>query len=140
MQNGAKNAKNAKETSMHFRLWQHWLQTKKKQNKGPINTSERPLTFECKRNNATLTPDTIFVLNRVARWFVFQPKIPNWENNSRVSDWKMLIYFMDMWNNLWTFGIFHEHSAHCVFIWYIFPVLVSCTKKNLATLVLNATK
>jgi hypothetical protein len=25
--------------------------------------------------------------------------------------------------------------VHFVFIWYIFPVLVSCTKKNLATLV-----
>jgi hypothetical protein len=31
---------------------------------------------------------------------------------------------------LWTFGIFCDHFGIC-----IFPVLVSCTKKNLATLV-----
>jgi hypothetical protein len=41
----------------------------------------------------------------------------------------------------WPFGIFYEafgicydHLVHFVSIWYIFPVLVSCTKKNLATL------
>jgi hypothetical protein len=32
-----------------------------------------------------------------------------------------------------TFWIFNDHLVHVVFIWYIFPVLVSCTKKNLAT-------
>jgi hypothetical protein len=31
-------------------------------------------------------------------------------------------------------GIFYDHLVHFVLIWYIFPVLVSCTKKNLATL------
>jgi hypothetical protein len=29
---------------------------------------------------------------------------------------------------------FYDHLVHFVFIWYIFPALVSCTKKNLATL------
>jgi hypothetical protein len=32
-------------------------------------------------------------------------------------------------------GIFYGHLAYFVAIWYIFPVLVCCTKKNLATLV-----
>jgi hypothetical protein len=32
------------------------------------------------------------------------------------------------------FGIFCSHLLHFRTIWYIFPVLVSCTKKNLATL------
>jgi hypothetical protein len=41
---------------------------------------------------------------------------------------------MAIWNILWIFGIFYDHSVHFVFIWYLFPVLVSCTKKNLATL------
>jgi hypothetical protein len=31
-------------------------------------------------------------------------------------------------------GIFYDHLVHFVFIWYIFPFLVSSTKKNLATL------
>jgi hypothetical protein len=52
----------------------------------------------------------------------------------RAIDWKMLIYFMDIWNILHTFGIFYNHLVHFVFIWYIFPVSVSFTKINLATL------
>jgi hypothetical protein len=48
--------------------------------------------------------------------------------------WEMLIYFRPIWNILWIFGIFYNHWVHFGFIWYIFPVLVSCTQKNLATL------
>jgi hypothetical protein len=44
-------------------------------------------------------------------------------------------YFMAIWNISWRFGIFYDHLVDFVFIWYIFPVLVSCNKKNLATLV-----
>jgi hypothetical protein len=47
---------------------------------------------------------------------------------------KILTYFMAIWNILMTLGIFYNHLVHFMFIWYIFPVLVSCTKKNLATL------
>jgi hypothetical protein len=46
----------------------------------------------------------------------------------------LLIYFMAFWNILRTFGISYNHLVHFVFICYIFPVLVSCTNKNLATL------
>jgi hypothetical protein len=46
----------------------------------------------------------------------------------RATNW---ILYMATWNILWIFG---DHSVHFVFIWYIFPVLVSCTEKNLATL------
>jgi hypothetical protein len=53
-------------------------------------------------------------------------------------DGKMLIYFRSFWNILWTFGIFYYHLVLFVFIWYIFPVLLSCTKKNLATLLRTA--
>jgi hypothetical protein len=42
--------------------------------------------------------------------------------------------FMAIGNILRTFGIVYNHLVHFVFIWYIFPVLVSCTNKNLATL------
>jgi hypothetical protein len=42
----------------------------------------------------------------------------------------MLVYFMDTWSNLRSFVIFYGYLV----IWYIFPVLVFCTKKNLATL------
>jgi hypothetical protein len=46
----------------------------------------------------------------------------------------MFIYFMAIWNILWRFWYITY-----VFIWCIFPGLVSCTKKNLATLVVVLT-
>jgi hypothetical protein len=64
----------------------------------------------------------------------FQTKNPNLGKYWRALDWKMLIYFMAIWNILQTFGIFYDQLVHFGFIWYIFPVLVSCPKKNLATL------
>jgi hypothetical protein len=48
----------------------------------------------------------------------------------------MLVYFKAIWKILRTFGIFYDYLVHFVFIKYI---LVSCTKKNLATLVSDAT-
>jgi hypothetical protein len=48
------------------------------------------------------------------------------------------VYFMDIWFILWTFGvfcgnlvcIFYEHLVYFVVIWYIYPFLVRCTKKE----------
>jgi hypothetical protein len=45
-----------------------------------------------------------------------------------------LVYFTAIRNILRTYGIFYGHIIYFVAIWYIFPVLVCCTKKNLATL------
>jgi hypothetical protein len=50
----------------------------------------------------------------------FQTQNPNFGKNFRASDWKMLIYFMVIWNILWISGIFCDHSVHIVLIWYIF--------------------
>jgi hypothetical protein len=62
----------------------------------------------------------------------------------RVLRWKMLAYFMAIWYTLWLFGIFFPLLVYFVAIWYIlysfgtvFPVLVSCTEKDLATLLGN---
>jgi hypothetical protein len=41
---------------------------------------------------------------------------------------------MTIWSILRPLKIFYGHLVYFVVIWYIFPVLVSCTKKNLATL------
>jgi hypothetical protein len=65
----------------------------------------------------------------------FGTKIPIRVNFERVVDWKRLIHFAAIWNILRTFGIFDDDLVYFEFIWYIFPVLVSCTKENLATLV-----
>jgi hypothetical protein len=37
----------------------------------------------------------------------------------RVLQWKMLVYFLDIWYILWTFGIFCGHLVYFVDIWYI---------------------
>jgi hypothetical protein len=64
----------------------------------------------------------------------FQTKNPNLGRFWRALYLKMSLYFMALWNNLHTFGIFYDPLVHFVCIWCIFPVLVSCTKNNLATL------
>jgi hypothetical protein len=75
----------------------------------------------------------------------FQTKNPNLGKFWRPLDWKMLIYFMAIWNILQTFGIFYGHLGYLMTMWYIFrsfgtffPLLVPCTKKNLATLLLSS--
>jgi hypothetical protein len=65
----------------------------------------------------------------------FQTKNSNLGKFCRALNWKMLIYFMVIWNILRAFGMVNYCLVHFMFIWYIFPVLVSCTKKNLASLV-----
>jgi hypothetical protein len=70
---------------------------------------------------------------RVARWFVFKPKIQIWVTFG-------VPWIGKCWYVLWPFGIFHDLLVHFVFIWYIFPVLASCSKKNLATLSLGYKK
>jgi hypothetical protein len=63
----------------------------------------------------------------------FQTKKSYFGKFLRALEWKMLIYFMGISNILLTFGIFSDNLVQFVFFWYIFPVLVSCTKKNLAS-------
>jgi hypothetical protein len=54
--------------------------------------------------------------------FFSNQKIPIWVNLFwRALDWKMLTYFVAIWNILQTFGIFYDHLVKFVFIWYIFP-------------------
>jgi hypothetical protein len=105
-----------------------------------------PSVVKVEFKNCTLTSNTIFLLrrwwprfmNRVARWFVFKPKIP------------FLVNFVGScirrcWYILWPFGIFCCQLVDLMAICYIlcsfdtyFPVLVYCTKPNLATLFMNA--
>jgi hypothetical protein len=49
----------------------------------------------------------------VARWLIFEPKIPIWVNyGGPYLDRKMLIYFMAIWNIIRTFGIFYNQLEH----------------------------
>jgi hypothetical protein len=69
---------------------------------------------------------------RVARWFVFKP--PNLGNFWSALDWIMLI-----WSSVIFYGLLgYSKTMHMHILFSFgtfFPVLASCTKKNLATLV-----
>jgi hypothetical protein len=65
----------------------------------------------------------------------FETKNPTLGKFWRALDGKMLQYLIAIWNILRTLGICHDLLVHFVFMWYIFPVLVSCAKKNLVTLI-----
>jgi hypothetical protein len=54
---------------------------------------------------------------------IFQTKNPTVGKFWRDLQWKMLVYI------LWPLGLFN-----CHYLVYLYPVLVYCTKKNLATL------
>jgi hypothetical protein len=49
----------------------------------------------------------------------FQTKNPNLGKFWRVLQWKMLVYFMAIWSNLWQFCIFYDHLVYFVLILYI---------------------
>jgi hypothetical protein len=74
-----------------------------------------------------------FLKCRVARRFIFKPKIPIWVNFGGPYIGKCIYilwpfgifyrhleYFTDIWNILQTFGIFYDLFVHLVFIWYMF--------------------
>jgi hypothetical protein len=42
----------------------------------------------------------------------FQTKNPNLGKFRRAIEWKMLVYFMVIWNILWPFGIFYGHLEY----------------------------
>jgi hypothetical protein len=64
----------------------------------------------------------------------FQTKNTDLGKFWRVLRWKMLVYFMAVWSIIWPSGIFCGFLVYLTAIWHISPVFVSCSKKNLATL------
>jgi hypothetical protein len=65
---------------------------------------------------------------------LFQTINPNLGKFWMELKWKILVYFLDIWSIFQPFGICHSHLVNVLEVWYISPVLVCCTKKNLATL------
>jgi hypothetical protein len=61
-----------------------------------------------------------FTYYRLARWYMFKPKIPIRVNFGGPSNGKCwLIYFMTIWTILRTFGIFYDYFVNFMIIWYI---------------------
>jgi hypothetical protein len=90
------------------------------------------IVFVCDKEKAAVA------CNQGCQMVCFQTKSPKLGKFWRALNCKMSIYLMPIWNILRTFGIFYSHLVHFVFIWYIlFRFLVSCNKKNLATLLVT---
>jgi hypothetical protein len=68
----------------------------------------------------------------------FQTKNPDLGTFLRVLQLEMLVYYLAVWSILRLFGMFLGHLVYFMIFWYIFPVLVCFTKKNLATLLGSA--
>jgi hypothetical protein len=74
-------------------------------------------------------------LSRVARSYIFIPKIPIWVN--LVKQRKMSVHFMATWNIIRPCGTY-GHFEKFVVIWYIYPVLVYLYyQRDLAALLLS---
>jgi hypothetical protein len=64
------------------------------------------------------------ILSRVARWFVFKPKIPIWKKFKGLklenvdTFYGRLEYFMGIWDILRPFGTFCVHLVHFFRFWY----------------------
>jgi hypothetical protein len=57
----------------------------------------------------------------------FQTKNPNLGKFGKALEWKMLVYFIVIWNILLSFGIFYCHLV----IWCIFPPFgILCQEKS----------
>jgi hypothetical protein len=65
---------------------------------------------------------SLFVRNRplpsVARWYIFEPKIPIWENFGRSCNGRCC-YYTAILTIIQPNGIFYGHLVHFVVIWYI---------------------
>jgi hypothetical protein len=75
-------------------------------------------SFRLRRPIKACLPSSGFL--RGCQMVYFQTKNPNLGKFWRALEWKMLKYFMTIWNILRTFGIFYDHLVHFVLIWYIF--------------------
>jgi hypothetical protein len=58
--------------------------------------------------------------HRGCQMVYFQTKNPNLGIFWRILQWKMLVYFVDIWCILHRFSIFYAHWVYFVVIWYIF--------------------
>jgi hypothetical protein len=65
---------------------------------------------------------------------LFQIKNPNLGKFWRALEWKMLAYFMAIWNILHPFGIIYGRLVWFMVIWYISQFDMFGLRKNLPTL------
>jgi hypothetical protein len=70
----------------------------------------------------------------VARWFVYKPKKYQFGQFLEGVEMEDVGIFLAVRSILWPSGIFYGFLVYLKVNWYILPVLVSCSKKNLATL------
>jgi hypothetical protein len=81
---------------------------------------QKVLLYTRRKQQCLLPRYSLTDLIRVARWFVFKPKITNLGKFCRVLLWKILVYFITIWSILRPLYIFYGHLVYFVVIWHIF--------------------
>jgi hypothetical protein len=92
-------------------------------------------TFHLKKPAAALFLRPL--LEQGCQMVCFQTQNPNLGQFWRVLQWMMLVYVMTIWSILQPLEIVYGHLEYLWSFGIFFPVLVCCTKKNLATLFLK---
>jgi hypothetical protein len=94
-----------------------------KSHKSPKETNYKKVTFVDMQSNFR----PIFTCRsplQGCQMVCFKTKNPNLGKFWRALEWKMLVYFMTIWNIIHPFGIIYGRFVSLVVIWYIFLNLV----------------
>jgi hypothetical protein len=118
-------------------IWQPWCSTEERRPEWSPRTSGKILVLSKLLQLFNSNENFHFYVDQGCQMVSFQTKIPNWVNFGG-------LYIGKCWYIVWSFGTFYRHLGYVMAIWYIlgqfgifFPVLVCCTEKNLATLMLT---
>jgi hypothetical protein len=95
-----------------YKMWAH------------LNLS-RTQDFQTQQPVKKIKASSATITYRVARWFIFKPKIPLWVNFGGSCNWRC-------WHILWPFGLFYFHLVYSTYghlvyfgiffpFWYVVP-------------------
>jgi hypothetical protein len=96
----------------NFPKWDFWFENKPSGNPGRRAFAQKRNDSKDGRRKKKFLIDV-----RVAGWFIFKTENPNLGKFWTALDWKILMYFITIWNILQTFMIFYDHLEDFVFIW-----------------------
>jgi hypothetical protein len=99
-----------------YTIWQHWFHYTPTYNIILALCRHPTLLFSFLH----FKNDFCMPFNQVCQMAYFQTKNPNLGIFWRLLQWKMLLYFIDIWSILQPSGIFHWHLVYFVVIKYIF--------------------
>jgi hypothetical protein len=76
-------------------------------------------------------PKVCNVRIRVARWYIFKPKIPIWVNFGGSSMDDVGILYVRQFDLFYDILVYCGHLVYFMIVWYIYPILGSLCKRRL---------